>query len=734
VSVVTSPRSRGGTVADRGALTDRLTAALPLASIYLWLCVVYGIEAWKHVTPWLFTDELEMTQISRSIADTGHPARRGQPYSFHSLYPVLTAPIWWINDVATAYGVLKYVDVIVMTSVIFPTYFLARIVVGRLPALFAATGAATIPALAYSSWIVEETFAYPYAALCLLLVTKALLHRSRGWIAAATATAVFAPAIREQLVVIPIMATIAVVFAIWSSEAARLRRARWSRSDWLGFLTLVVGLLILISGFASHYSTAWYSVTQYYKHRMIVMGDWAAGAFAIGIGVIPLVAGLAALVPVRGEQRTRALGMFRCVAVAAVIAFGLYTAMKAAYLSTVFETRVVERNLIYIAPVLFTGTALLLERRRVHPIALLAAAAYAFYLVIGTPFHMEVQLYSDAVGFAIFQQANRYFEWTPDMAQWLLLAVLIAGTILVYALGRARARIGTALAVVLGAGMLAWNVTAEIAAGAGTVSLSRDVTPTLSRPFSWVDDVAKRRPTIYLGQGVADQNPEWLLEFWNRSITTVSSLDGTLHGPGPSGAPNITATGQLFSTHDPAHPGQLYDYGVEDWPCVDFAGTTRAVHYYRGGADKLKQWRLVELTKPNRLRAECVGLYPDGWSGATDSQYLRFAGGRPGRLEITVSRQNYPATPIQVQTADIGINDYSAVSGRIRSQKRYVVQPSVERVVHVRVPASGIAVRVVIDRKFVPRDLNPRSSDPRILGAIVGYRFFPDAAQSKVKR
>src|SRR5213075_74921 len=118
----------------------------------------------------------------------------------------------------------------------------------------------------------------------------------------------------------------------------------------------------------------------------------------------------------------------------------------------------------------------------------------------------------------------------------------------------ARARIGTALAVVLGAGMLAWNVTAEIAAGAGTVSLSRDVTPTLSHPFSWVDDVAKRRPTIYLGQGVADQNPEWLLEFWNRSITTVSSLDGTLHGPGPSGAPNITATGQLFSTHDPAHP------------------------------------------------------------------------------------------------------------------------------------------------------------------------------------
>jgi hypothetical protein len=437
---------------------------------------------------------------------------------------------------------------------------------------------------------------------------------------------------------------------------------------------------------------------------------------------------------VRGEPRTRAMRMFRCTAVAALITFGLYTAMKAAYLSTVFETRVVERNLIYIAPVLFTGTALLLERRRVHPIALIAAAAYGFYLVIGTPFHMDVQLYSDAIGFAILQQANRYFEWTPNTAQWLLLAVLIAGTVLVYALGRLPARVGTALAVALGAGMLAWNVTAEIAAGAGTVSLSRDVTPTLHRPFSWVDDVAKRKPTIYLGQGVADQNPEWLLEFWNRSITNVSSLDGTLHGPGPSGSPNITATGQLYSTHDPAHPGQVFDYGVEDWPCVDFAGKTRAVHFYRGGADKLKQWRLIELTKPNRLRAECVGLYPDGWSGAADSQYLRFAGGKPGWLEITVSRQNYPATPIHVQTADIAINDYSAVLGRIRSQKRYVLLPSQPRVVRVRVPASGIAVRVVIDNKFVPRDLDPRSTDPRLLGAIVGYHFFPDAAHSKVKR
>ena len=65
-------------VAPRKATTlaDRLLAAVPLASIYLWLSIVYAIEAWRRITPWLFTDELEMTQISRSIAATHTPIAR----------------------------------------------------------------------------------------------------------------------------------------------------------------------------------------------------------------------------------------------------------------------------------------------------------------------------------------------------------------------------------------------------------------------------------------------------------------------------------------------------------------------------------------------------------------------------------------------------------------------------------------------------------------------------------
>jgi hypothetical protein len=706
---------------------DRLLAAVPLASIYIWLCIVYAVEAWRRVTPWLFTDELEFTQISRSIAATGHPARRGEPYTFRSLYTVMLAPIWLIHDVATAYSTIKYVDVFVMTSVIFPTYFLARMLLPKSWSLFAAAGAAVIPSLAYSSWIVEETLAYPYAALCFLLIAKAFVHRSRWWIVAAVVAVGVAPVVRGELVVVPITLALALAFAVWSSEWGRGRRASWSKGDYLGFFVLVAGLIIFSSGFASRYSHQWYAATQYYKHRIIVMGDWAAGSLAIGIGVIPFVLGLAALVPARDEERSRELRMFRCVAVGAVIAFGMYTGMKAAYISTVFETRVEERNIIYIAPLLFVGAALVLHRRRVNYVALGVAVAYGLYLVVGTPFHMDTQLYSDALGLAILEQANRFYEWTPADAQLVLLLLLAVGVALSVAavVLRRRAAVATAIAAVVAVGVLTWTVTGEIAAAAGTASIARDTENALAHPFTWVDSHTGGKPTLYLAQGVADPTSEWLLEFWNRSIKGVSSLDSTIHGPGPAGAPNITPTGQLYWTDTPVThvPGKIFDYGVEERPCIDFAGTVVQKHTYVAGVQH-KQWWLVKLTKPNRLRAACVGIYADGWSTPQDSSYFRFVSGKQGWLRIRLSRGSWKPTPVHVQLGTIGELDKVPVLGRVSRTTTIQLPSQVVKTVWVRTPATPFVVHVVVDDKFVPRDEDPNIGDPRTLGALIDYRYF----------
>jgi hypothetical protein len=339
---------------------------------------------------------------------------------------------------------------------------------------------------------------------------------------------------------------------------------------------------------------------------------------------------------------------------------------------------------------------------------------------------MDRQLYSDALGLAIIEQANRFYEWTPTTAQWVLVGLLAGGLALLIAACALRAHraFAASLGAVLAVGILTWNVTGEIAASAGTISISHDLEATLRHPFTWVDAVAQGKPTLYLAQGVADPNPEWELEFWNRSIVSVSSLDGTLDGPGPAGGPNITPGGTLYWTATPNDVGRLYDYAVEDWPCVDFAGTRRRIHLYNGGSAQLKQWRLIQLTKPNRLRAMCTGLYPDGWTTANDSSYFRFTSSEPGWLRIRISRQNWPATPAHIELGSIATANYQPILGGLERKMRVEVVSHETKVVWLRTPASGFAVRVVIDKKFVPRDVDPRSGDPRTLGAQVDYQYF----------
>src|SRR6266540_2918840 len=317
-------------------LADRLLAAVPLLSIFLWLAIVYVIQAWAHKTPWLFGDELELTQLSRAIADTGHAARRGEPYSFTTLWTYVLAPAWLIDNLHAAYATVKYLTVIVMTATVFPAYGIARIFVGRRPALF--------------------------------LILRALLTPSRWWIGGAVATSLIAPLVRGELGMLPAIFLLAAIFLLWRSEYASQWRRSWTGWDWLGFVTLVVGAVVIVSAVVGHRSLEWNYATRLYKGRMLDLGLDAAGALTIGLGVLPVVAGLSVLWRAPGEPVSYALRVFRSVLLAAIISFGLYTAVKSTYVSISFGTYTYERNLIYLAPLLFTGPALWLERRRLHPI------------------------------------------------------------------------------------------------------------------------------------------------------------------------------------------------------------------------------------------------------------------------------------------------------------------------------------------------------------------------------
>ena len=236
-------------------LVDRLYRAVPLASAFLWLCVLYGWQTRGHVTPWLFTDELKLTQLSRSIAETGHAAQRGQPASFQTLYAYVIAPWWRIGDVGTAYAAIKYAGVVVMASAIFPAYFLARMIVSRPWALFAAVGAVAIPSIAYAPFLVEEPAAYPWATLCFFLIAKALVARSARWVLGAAAAVLVAPLVRGQLaVLIPVY--VALARSSWPGRApARgAGEARGRPGTGPGAAVLGIGAVILFSAVVGAHS------------------------------------------------------------------------------------------------------------------------------------------------------------------------------------------------------------------------------------------------------------------------------------------------------------------------------------------------------------------------------------------------------------------------------------------------------------------------------------------------
>jgi hypothetical protein len=717
VSVVTA-RS----VPAERSLSERLLAAVPLLSVFLWLCIVYGIQAWAHATPWLFGDELELTQLSRSVADIGEPARRGEPHSFNTLWTFLTAPAWLIDDVHSAYAAVKYLSVIVMTLTVFPAYGLARVVVGRRPALFVAAASAAIPALAYSSMIVEEPLAYSYSTLCLFAILRALVAPNRWWVGGAVLACVIAPLVRGELGVLVGVLVLAAIFLAWQSEWLARWRSRWTASDWIGLAVLLVGAAVIVSAFLGRRSYEWLIATGFYKDRMFDLGLNAAGALTIGLGVLPVVAGLASLWRARGETPTRAVTAFRSVLLASIICFGLYTAVKSTYVSTTFGTYTYERNLIYLAPLLFAGTALWLERRRLHPVGLAVSAGFVLLLLLTTPYEMGQDISYNAPGLAILQQANRYLALDPTGAR-IGLVVLLAFSVALLLAPRFLRQGASWLALAVAAAVIAWNVTGEIAFASASNRTSDRFIDNIREPVTWVDDATGGAPTLYIGQQMEDHNGEWLLEFWNRSIKGLFSLDGTAQGPGPTRTPDPSAHDGALS-HDPGYPYVVVERGI------DVVGDVVATHQHVAGGT-LQPWRLIKIEPPLRLRASVTGVFPDGWTGES-SAYTRYSteGDRAGRVRVIVSRKAWGGpnktghVTIRIGPIVIG-DDKQPHVGQATQVKQLDIHSKEEKSVVVNAPGPRFRIEMTITPTFSPQELSPDQSDRRQLGAKVSYVFLP---------
>jgi len=707
---------------------DRVYRAIPLATVFVALLAVYAWEASRHASPWLFTDELELSQISRAIEATGHGARRGEPYFWQTLYTWLIAPAWGVSSTSTAYAVVKYIGVIVMTLTVVPTYFLARTIVSSRAALFAAAGAASVPALAYAPMILEEPLSYPYAACAFLAMAYAIARRSWYWIGAAVVLSLLGGFVRGELGVLPVVLILAAGLYAVTSDAGRRWHSRFSVWDWVGAIVLGAGAIILFSGLVGKYSQSWAIATGHYRGRMLDYGLQAAGSLTIGLGLLPVVAALAALARPRDEERTPELRAFTSLFAAALIGFGIYTAVKASYLSTVFGTTVQERNLIYLVPLVFVGTALWLDRPRLRWIPLAAAVGFVAYLIVATPYQLDNVPAADSLGVAMAQLWNRDLSFAHGgIERGLIVALVVAVVLLVLPrfLGRRPGWVlaATSTAAVL---VLAWGLTGQIAAANYSNDASQSLIKNYPRPLTWLDQKTHGKPTLYLGQHLNSGTDlgVWLTEFWNRSLKYVWSVDGSAPGPGPTQTPNTHADGRLY----PAPPGGV-DYVLAE-PGIELNGTVVS------RPTKFNRWFLYKVKKPLRYAYNETGVFSDGQTGCdrapcptAESAYNRFStpGQKPGYAIVDVSRANACGAPVPPAGLRVTIGkliegpDKQPHIGRVTGVQRWTLRIGTARRFVLPTPKPPFRVEVGIAPTYAP--LTFGGSDQRQLGGLVGFDF-----------
>ena len=690
-----------------------------LTSAYVALVALYGWQAAERQTVTLFSDEIELTQLSRAIAETGEAALRAgaEPLGFPGLSAWLIAPWWWIDDVGVAYGGIKLTGVAVMTAVIVPTYLLGRLVLRPGWAVAAAIGAAAVPALAYAPFLVKEPLAYPTSALALLLAVRAVVKPTIGRWAAALAMATAGWLVRSQLAVLFFVLTVAALFLVWDSARFRRWRSSWTRGDWIGAAVLALGAVVAANALISHNSLSWYTTTAFFKGRLLDYSISAAGAFVIGVGLLPVIAGVASLGrrPSRSTREERALAVVTGVS---IVAFVFYAGIKGAYLSTVFANLIVERNVIYLAPLLFVGAALVLSKRDTPIWAIVAAGGTVLTLVVAAPYSLATFPNYEAHGLAITAFANRVLRWPEGTIQSALVIAVVVAIVALAALRLLRdGTVARALAAGCACLVLAWSLSGEIYAAHGENIAAEREYSTLPKPADWLDRTLPPGATaVFLGQRVGAVNPLYQLEFWNRSLDELWSLDATAPPPGRVTTPDIAKPDGTLNTR-PGYGARFVVAGQG----VDLAATPLGA--------PAGEYRVYPTAPDGRIRLATArsGVYPDGWMSSA-AQYTQYSVPAASRqlARVLLSREAWCGEDVpgrvRIRLGPIGVTkNLREYITHVTSQASWTIHSCKGRGFVLRTPRAPWRVEVEISPTFSPRELDPGQGDARQLGARVDF-------------
>lgn len=391
-------------------------AAIAAVGWALWYSLGRG-----NSLPRILSDELIHTRAARAFADS-----RSLSTEYGPLTPIVHSTSFLLSaDDVAAYHLIQATNVTLMMLGAFPVYALARRALSHRTALIASALAVAVPWIVYARFVMTEGIFYPVFLVFVLALVRTLERPTVGRQALLFLALAAAFGVRTQAAVLP--AAVVAAAMLYGASGGSLKatlRSFWP--TWLGYAlaaTAVAGLAAM---------GVWNPLGAY----DVLLGDswrhprglalWAGSnvtALSLGLGLLALPAAALGVTSMLRRRSTSGEKAFAAAALASVSVLVLTVAVLAA--SPYGQGIVHERNLFYVAPLIFIGalawTTNAYERSRV---AIAATLAVVVGMMVTMPRGVITAHSVDALSFKLWTQLDD----DPLHAWWLMLLAVIVAT------------------------------------------------------------------------------------------------------------------------------------------------------------------------------------------------------------------------------------------------------------------------------------------------------------------
>jgi hypothetical protein len=580
-------RSDASTGRPRDAMTTRRWVLV--VGTWLVLAGLLIVAQLARQTPTIYVDELIYGRLAQNLAAGEGRTFQGLPLSLPTLYSMFVAPVWALFDGTVAYRLTLAVNALAMTSVVFPSFALARQIVSFRWALAAAACAALVPAMVWAGMFMTEALAYPVAAVSLLAMVHVLRRPTLLGVALVAVTVGAAYLIRTQLVVLGAIFVAALALDILRGGRTRIgERLRHHRMVVIGgaaAAALVLGALLVVPQTSLGTYECVVADAPSPGELAGPLGDYVGTLFVATLGV-PLIA-LVALVFTRSAWRDERLAPLMCVGAAATVLF----LIEAAWTAVTTSPELQERYVFYVAPTLLACLVALPGRVRPRTVAIVAGAATVYAIVVFPGFaDVTGEVVAERLGlpgFAGDVLGERAVLWGPAFG------VLGLAAYLATQLGGTRAP-----ALALGVSALFGIATLGVRQ-VDANQASGEFARAMPQPVDVVDRLtAGESAGIVMGRG-SDQQRLYHLQFWNHEVDRAYRMgipaptgfgqqcpiavaaDGTLRAQGECGGREKLPRWLVFVDQQPR---ATFANGAVRYE----GGGVRVVEFPRGEAPRLR--------------------------------------------------------------------------------------------------------------------------------------------------